>query len=248
MKLSSMAILLVAVGAMMLPAMPSAMAMPDVSSGCFPSPVVAGADCEIKVTANGDATVEELNVYESDGANTNPDTFDSGDSSACPLPNDDVSLSVWELKNTGNTARIQAFLPQGETMKVLFKSGTVTVTVSSVGSGLTTDGTTPDASDPESVSAIWDDINNSVAASTGTLTPPDLYFILACGEDILIGQNLNYQSNGIFQNQVPVGGELLQINTAALLVAGISTSSLWMIPILGAVVGYGVYRLSTKKT
>jgi len=242
MKLSSMAILLVAVGAMMLPAMPSAMAMPDVSSGCFPSPIVAGADCEIKVTANGKSTIEELNIYENDGTNQTPDDDDE-----CSLPNADNSISVWELKDTTNTFRIQAFLPQGETMKVLFKSGTVTVSVSSVGSGLTDDGSAPDATDPESVSAIWDDINLSVPASTGTLTPPDLYFILACGEDILGAGNLKYQSSGVFENQAPVGGELLQINTAALLVAGISTSSLWMVPILGAVVGYGVYRLSTKK-
>ena len=243
MKLSSMAILLVAVGAMMLPAMPSAMAMPDVASGCFPSPIVAGADCEIRVTANGKSSIEELNIYENDGTNQTPDDDDE-----CSLPNADNSISVWELKDTTNTFRIQAFLPQGETMKVLFKSGTVTVTVSSVGSGLTDDGSAPDATDPESVSAIWKDINLSVPASTGTLTPPDLYFILACGEDVIVGlPNLDYQSSGFFQNQAPVGGELLQINTAALLVAGMSTSLFWMVPIIGAAVGYGVYRLSTKK-
>jgi len=249
MKLSSMAILLVAVGAMMIPAMPDAMAMPDVSSGCFDSPVLAGLDCEIRVTANGKSDVQQLRVYESDGANTNPDDNDSGNQSACPLPNDDTSLSVWELRNTGDSAAIKAFLPQGSTMKVVFKDGTVTVTVPP-GSGLTTNGDLPVASDPDSVSAKWIDQNAPITpAATDTLTPPDIYFILACGEDILSQSRVNYQSSNLFENQAPVGGELLQINTAALLVAGISTGSFWMVPIIGAVAvaGYGVYRLSTKK-
>jgi len=242
MKLSSMAILLVAVGALMIPAMPSAMAMPDVSPGCFPSPVVAGADCEIRITANGNSDVRQVRVYESNGANDNPDDDDT-----CDLPNADASLEVWELRNTADTFPIKAFLPQGESMKVLFKDGTQTVVVTSAGSGLTTNGDIPDASDPDSVSGKWVNLNSAVAAATDTLSAPDRYYILACGEDILQGDNDFYQSSGLFENQLPVGGELLQINTAALLVAGISTSLFWMVPILGAVVGYGVYRLSTKK-
>ena len=226
----------------MIPAMPSAMAMPDVSPGCIPSPVVAGTDCEVLVTANTKAVIEELGVYESDAINTNPD-----DDDICSIPNADATLNVWFLRNTGDTFFIQAFLPQGETMKVLFKSGTVTVTVTSTGSGLTDDGSTPDASDGESVSAIWKNQNFGVAASTGTLTPPDLYFILACGVDIIAGPNLPYQSRGIFENQAPIGGELVPINTAALLLAGISTSAFWMVPIIGAAAGYGIYRLYTKK-
>jgi hypothetical protein len=43
-----------------------------------------------------------------------------------------------------------------------------------------------------------------------------------------------------------VGGELLQVDSAALLLAGLQSSAIWMIPILAGAVGAGTYYIKTR--
>ena len=77
MKLSGMAILLVAVGAMMIPAMPFAMAMPDPTTGGNPDPSVQNSILDIEISSAPRSSIEELILYDTA---TKPGEID-----ACPL-------------------------------------------------------------------------------------------------------------------------------------------------------------------
>jgi len=56
-------------------------------------------------------------------------------------------------------------------------------------------------------------------------------------------------SDGSFMAQLkqkPVGGELLPIDSTALVLAGIQTSAIWMLPVLAGAVGVGAYYIKTR--
>jgi len=45
---------------------------------------------------------------------------------------------------------------------------------------------------------------------------------------------------------VPVGGEILSLNTGALLLGGLATSAFWIVPIGAAIAGTGIYIVKTR--
>ena len=69
-----------------------------------------------------------------------------------------------------------------------------------------------------------------------------------CGNDGVNNPNVNEQvSKNVESWQVvlPVGGEILQLDSAALMIAGLSTGMIWLAPVVlgGAAAAFGVYRL-----
>jgi hypothetical protein len=44
----------------------------------------------------------------------------------------------------------------------------------------------------------------------------------------------------------PVAGESLSINSTALLISGLSSSAIWMVPTLAGIAGAGVYYIRTR--
>ena len=65
--------------------------------------------------------------------------------------------------------------------------------------------------------------------------------------DAYVTQNGIIGVDGIaWLNETPIGGELLPINTAALLIAGIQSSALWMIPFVVSAIGIGAVLIRKK--
>jgi len=67
---------------------------------------------------------------------------------------------------------------------------------------------------------------------------------------IFVFQNDNRQlANNVFaflNECVFVGGELLPIDTTALMLAGLQSSAIWMLPVLAGAVGVGAYYIKTR--
>jgi len=61
---------------------------------------------------------------------------------------------------------------------------------------------------------------------------------------IINGENINHCT---FQNQRIVAGELLPIMSSALVIAGVSTIAIWMIPTVLGLAGAGVYLVKFRK-
>jgi len=66
------------------------------------------------------------------------------------------------------------------------------------------------------------------------------YFFVNCGVIVGVGAD-SIQTP--FVVQVPVGGEILPINTSALLLAGLTTNALWILPALAVIAGAGIVIL-----
>ena len=65
----------------------------------------------------------------------------------------------------------------------------------------------------------------------------------ACGTELAGAGNWNFDESIIVVE--PVGGEIISVNTSALLIAGLTTSGLWIVPSLVTVTGIGltVYKI-----
>ena len=48
------------------------------------------------------------------------------------------------------------------------------------------------------------------------------------------------------EDLIKVGGQLLSIDSAALILAGLQSSSIWMIPALAGIAGAGVYFVRSR--
>jgi len=66
----------------------------------------------------------------------------------------------------------------------------------------------------------------------GTIIPPLIQEIRITTPEIII--------NG------PVGGELIPIDSTALVLAGLQTSAIWMLPVLAGAAGVGAYYIKTR--
>jgi len=76
---------------------------------------------------------------------------------------------------------------------------------------------------------------------------PDLHTISANPGTINFVGAMSDQSRGLAIFGPPVGGELLPINTAALLIAGMQSSALWILPVLAGAAGAGAYFVRTRQ-
>ena len=237
MKLSSMAILLVAVGAMMIPAMPFAMAM---TSGLITPDTVEKSTAELAIdTVNPLTEVDAVGVY-SDPVSGFSDGCTNGGPGG--LPAVPIGEMAWFLRdNTNGFAQITI-------------TGSSVVADIPFGAGVTFDPTTAGvvvANPP----LYWDK-DGTVADGTPDDTTdvggvvPDDYTLFVCGEDGLDFSSLGgYGTGGAWDIVAPVAGELIPINTTALLLAGVQANAfsvLASLAIIGAA-GFGMLYFQINK-
>jgi len=243
MNLSGYMFMLAGMGALLVTSIPEAFAMPDVTPGCVPGVIFEGQFCIVKITANNNARGDETAVYDQEA---NPDLDDTCTNG---LPNADLTVNVW-LAVSDNLAEIpiRYYTPQLTSVFFPFNDGAGLIATNDGTSKLTSDGSDPSTiSGQNSVNFKWKNLNFPlVKPKTDTRPAPSLLNILSCGDEGSMFQ-LDYQSRGFFETVVPVGGEILPINSAALLIAGISTSAIWIFPTVGTIVGTGIALYKLRK-
>ena len=233
---------------------PLAMANPDPGIIGSPVTIVAGTDTNIVISAVGGGAHKgtEVTVYDQAAA--------PQDNDSCPVDkpgaggNVPATVSAWQLRNTADTQYIRYFLPAGASLSVPFGSltaGSNTVVTGLGGAKFTTDGSDPLTSGTATtspVSAKW------VPVAGGPIVPANtdrvgLYRVATCGVEPPPQANpaTPMEAIGAFETTLQVAGEILSINTSALLLAGLSTSAVWMLPTVGAVVGTGVAVYKLRK-
>jgi len=65
------------------------------------------------------------------------------------------------------------------------------------------------------------------------------YTAISCGVETTTLTGL-YQTPVDFNVNKPVGGEIMSVNTVALVIAGLTTSGIWMVPAIASVAGVGI--------
>jgi len=251
MKLSSMAILLIAVGAMMIPVMPSAMAMPDASIGGTTALVDGTSTLTISVgaaTSSLAITSDDIRVYDTDKDTT-------GAASPCPLPDPGfVGVTTWQLYDLSGDSddKIGYTFPAGSiestSLTVDFGTGVNPVTVNIDSPGFLSVGAS-DKSAGVSIIAEWREITDN-SETFGTTDPSTnrvgSYTVASCGTEDSGGATFEISAN--FKIELPVGGTLLPTSMPALLIAGISMNTMWMLPLMGAAVGvFALIKVKRKQ-
>jgi len=237
MKLSSMAILLVAVGAMMIPAMPSAMAMPDPSAGGT-GPILEDTVVSLTVTEATPAAFttigKEISVYNQVATAPKVASLFS-----CPLAVDsdtDIVSPVWQLLETGGAKTIgyefdgNAGANPGQITMSFGTSDTNPVTVlANSEAKITKDLDLVDG-------AEWNDGSGTEPNTGAGAGLPRFMSMLTCGtegiNDFVVGVN--------FQIVKPVGGIVEPVDTSNLFVAGLSANAMWLSALIG-VAGIGLF-------
>ena len=242
MKLSSMAILLVAVGAMMIPAMPFAMAMPDPTTGGNPDPSIQNSILNIEVSSSPLSEIDELIVYDSPTSPTDDDV--------CSLDTS-TGTKAWRLVSSGDgTTPIRMAIPAGAlTGLVTAPFGTGVAASFSVqatgGAMLTADGSTPTASGITTVSATWLDVGD--VAGTPSTDRVGNYRVGSCGNE---GVNLGspFEGFGLFSIVLPIGGMVIPVGATSLVLAGISTNALSIVSLVAiAGVSFAVLKFQVSR-
>jgi len=239
MKLSSMAILLVAVGAMMIPAMPFAMAM---TPGLIAPDTVEGSTAQLAISSINAATeVDGVQVYSSSITGTNNGCNNIGGEGGLPaVPGGEEG---WILRDSTNTGPAQITI-----------TGAPIVAAIPFGSGATFDPTAAGVS-VSSPPLHWDKVGTANDGTPDDETDvggvvPDEYSLYVCGEDGADFQNLGgFGAGDSWDIVAPVAGELIPINTTALLVAGVQANAfsvLASLAIIGAA-GFGMLYLQNNK-
>ena len=228
-------ILFGALSALMIPAMPLALAMNTPGVGLTPqSPPVGGI---VTITINPVATpVTNLQMV----------MYESGEPIAgipltafpafCTIPLAGSGGDIWELQGAGGVpARIT--VPAGQVGTTTFGGGVPVIVNPGVGGTVTPAG-------PYN----WVNQVTAAADNLNLLTTPITPYLLGiCGYegglDAFFGA-----FNSIF-TQIPVAGEILPIDTTALLIAGVSSNPIWILPALAVVAGgaLAVLRFQVSK-
>jgi len=242
MRLSGFIFMLASIGALLVPSIPGAFAMPDVTPGCVPGVIFEGQFCIVKITANNKARGDETAVYDQVANPDDDDTCEDG------LPNANPLVNVWlAVSDDASDFPIRYYTPQGTSVFFPFNDGAGLIATNDGTSKLTSDGSDPSTiSGQNSVNFKWKNLNGADPPKTDTRPAPSLLNILSCGDEGSVFQ-LDYQSRGFFETVVPVGGEILPINSAALLIAGISTSAIWIFPTVGTIVGTSIALYKLRK-
>ena len=221
---------------------PQAFASPGLGTSEDPGVPALGGIVRLRAVATADAPMSDLHirVYEpglSSIAVEPPGTVD-GDG-YCDLTNPDASLRVWDLQRatTPSTAGYALFdlAADGDYFEVRFGDGSpAEVTFSAGGSG------------QGSGAYFWYDINGGGAGTDvidvlvpfSSLPADPRYRYVVCGFETTTtpGDTFTSQKDSFF-TQKPVAGEILPINTTALLIAGVSANSSMILAGLAVVAG-----------
>ncbi len=145
---------------------------------------------------------------------------------------------VWALVNSaGNLARYTVDV--GESITVTFKDGTTAANPVATGNTIANmlSGTGPyvwlEYLGP--AAPVGDGLFNAGATVPQLATLGNLWGFFTCGVDGfgLAGEQPGSQQE-TFRVELPVGGEIISINTSALVIAGLMTNGMMLVPILGA--------------
>lgn len=244
-RFSSITIMLFAVSAL-LTSVPAAMAAPDPSIGGTTTTKNNAGTITISVGAGSPPiSGEAIRVYDQAKALTAVD-------GACPMSDPAVEgVTVWELRSAANAAHLIDYrFPVGSvgatSVKVNFGTGVnpVTVTVDSPAE-LSINGVFQGAG--VSVQGQWVEITNNVGGTGATAPSTDrigLYAVVTCGLEG--GQPSEVSGN--LQVVKPVAGEIIPVSTTALLLAGVSSSALWLVPLAAIAAGaFAVLRFQVSR-
>jgi len=261
MKLSSMAILLLAVGALMIPVMPSAMAMPDANLSCDNVVVDGITDCRIGVAgAEGKLPLRvsvgssEIRLYNDEEGNVVTDKI-------CPMPVPPAGKTAWRLEvaSGGDAGKPIGFVvPKsgcdafpsacGLTFKYPHDPSETTTVVTRTGSA-TLNAIGGATSGATSIVGKWVAVAGPLTNPEDALSAPGRATLGTCGQET---GALDFDEDWEFANdfiiQKPIGGTLVPINMVSLLVTGFSTSAMWLASTMIAAAGIGIVVYTLKKS
>ncbi len=239
-------------------AAPSAFAMPGLGQGTIPVSPVQGQTVVLQLTGTAASphTDVAVRVFEAGllvsapidyaGAPVLPSCLsDAG------MPDSNGVLRAWDLMHGAVVAEFNIALPL-DVLSISFGTNAGAETVLYNGLPLVA-ANVADAGGFPGAAYHWE--QSSASPSPGTrddntniLTAgTNVYMYIDCGNEQ--GVLPNFFDDHPFGTQEPIGGEILAINTAALLIAGLTTSAIWMVPAIGAVAGTAVtlYKLRQKQ-
>ena len=221
---------------------PQAFAAPGIGTSEDPGVPALGGIVRLKAVATADAPMTDLHirVYEpglSSAGVLPPETFD-GDG-ICNLANPDTSLRVWDLRRatTPSTAGYALFdlAADGDFFEARFGDGSPAELTFSAGGSAQGSG-----------AFFWYDINGGgagtdvidVLVSFSAISTDPRYRYVVCGFETTTtpGDTYTDQRDSFF-TQKPVAGEILPIDTTALLIAGVSANSSMVLAGLVVVAG-----------
>ena len=242
-RLSSITIMLLSLGAVGFSAIPDAFAMPGPMVAQSANIIVQDSTNSFTVTTNTFPPHTAGVIYVHDpNAPVNGLLWTAANTPCTWQFAGTDTGSVWELQD-GNGALVTYTLDGTDPLD--------SITVTFGGNPNIVLGDSATLSLPPNPAYEWVDITaNNAAPTTNTLTdasaiPPTFYGFHTCGTDNGSTQPVPYGDDRQFAVVLPVGGEVLQIDSAALMIAGLSTGMTWLAPVILAGVGavYSVYRL-----
>lgn len=218
----TLTILFGALSALLIPAMPLVFAATP-GIGLNPqTPVVGGI---VTITINPIAvpvTFLQMVMYESgEPTQVIPGSVHPA---LCFIPLAGGGGDIWELQGAGGLpARITVV--SGQVGTTTFGGGVAVIINPGVGGAVTPAGP---YNWVNQVTAAADNLNLLTTAGTP-------YRLGICGYEG--GGNASFGNFNSILTQVEVGGEILPINTSALLLAGLGINAFWMLPVLAAIAG-----------
>ena len=158
-----------------------------------------------------------------------------GDTCLIPIIPAVATNNIWRLEDGSGTIVRFSIAAGGNAVVTFGAGGTPTVTVSGVGSSVT----------PPSPAYVWADKvgGNGIQADNLALLTADVggdYQLGICGREG--AAQTAFQGFSAVSTQKPVAGEILPINTTALLIAGISSNPIWVLSALAVIAG-GAFTL-----
>lgn len=224
---------------------PSAFAMPGLGTSEAPDPVFEGAAITIEATSTAfNAPHEKVSfrVYEPP---LNP-AFPSDNPQAGVPPANCLGLfpvtgigavgpTVWQLhRDDGSPGTLAQFkISDPGNVRVTFGNPLTPLEVVTMTNAIITDAGTGGHKWVRQDGTTKAD-NSGTPASIGN--PP--YRWAACGfESITANTFQEFVSDSVFNNKKPVGGIILPIDTTALVLGGILSNSIWILPVFAAIAG-----------
>lgn len=247
-RLLGFTILFGVMAALMISTIPAAMANPGSSPGAVPDPGAKNSIVYITVVTIPRGWVDEVVVYDTATAPTLVGNI-------CPLEIPS-GIKAWKLvSDTDSTKNIRAFLAPGGVGKIAAPFGTgvgspITVTATG-GAFVTKDGSVPPTTAGlVLVQATWLEVGDTAGTPPPSTDRVGQYRVGACGKEG-VGTYVSasdYELSSPFEIINPVGGEIIPVSTTALLLAGVSTSALWLVPLAAIATGaFVVLRFQVNK-
>ena len=254
-RTSSFTILFLAMAALMISTVPAAMASPGLGTGTTPTTPVLGSTMTVNVIGTpGSAPNDKVSIrmFEpqtpaitvplDQGVFTDPCT------TAGVMPDGTATYRAWDLYHGAVIAQFE-ITSGGDVLRVSFGNGAVSQTV-------TYNAVPIAAANIDDLGAgTWDWKQTAASPSPGTaddvidvlVTAAPFYTFIACSNESTAASPGTFDDQN-FKTQKPVAGTILPINTAALLIAGISTSALWLVPLVAVAAGaFAVIRFQVSR-